>query len=833
MSYEPIMIDNFVEGYRTREEPWRLPKDAWFQLENGYTYRGNTTKRMGYRQFATGGKGEAPFCESRIVVHVEEETLEQGDGTNTYNLNLNRPVRSPVVDSAGAVVIGDGTMGPYSFFIAPKVVNTPGVSRPIIPGSVTIEDTVGAQVVTDDGAGNLTGDGAGTINYDTGSTSLTFTNNVGGGDPIVATATFETLPIRRGTVTITAGGQTVTDNGLGALSGDGAGTIDYTSGAVVIAFAAPVAAPPPVVEILGTYDYHPDEPVMAIMNYYDVNGNEELVVVSTRTFNSYNESTNQLEYEPLPAGFNFAGGDSLTGGNKDFFHWTNYPDPSTEAPRLLFCNGVDPILVWDGSAITAYAPTLPAGVSKISAKRLNLYYDRLILVRCLQDGTENVRLIYVSGTGTNGDDFTVTDNGAGRYFVKTNTPLITAEISRNDLMVVSQRGNHIFKYTNNDSVPFLIQQFSTNRGADAKMGIINYVTRTFYVSRRGLMETDGYDAVRIDEKIPDYIEDNIDQDDFDDIFFGTTDDERQLWMLHRGPSANEHNRVLVYNYDEGSFAVYTLPFTCTGISQYYFGVTWDDLTAENGYPTWEAFGNQFATWDDVGGDAKKVITLAGGYHGQVWVVFEGSVTDNDVRIRGISNADQAVITTDYQNFELNDVVYIVGVEGMTDMNGIIATVVEVTDNNTITLNVNSSEFSAYDSGGIITKVPQSNYLTPKFNPFIGVNKKARYGYVYFYIDVVEDSSIVLKDNFGNEIRPYIDVQVILGDQSTETDGIGDAPYRVFMDETESQQGSKKWFKLYVDSVGSFIQLQINHSMPTPFNLNAYSISFKEAGDVFV
>ncbi|KKN80248.1 hypothetical protein LCGC14_0332170 [marine sediment metagenome] len=48
------------------------------------------------------------------------------------------------------------------------------VEFPLQAGTLTIEDVGGSQTVTDDGQGNLTGDGTGTINYTTGAFAVTF-----------------------------------------------------------------------------------------------------------------------------------------------------------------------------------------------------------------------------------------------------------------------------------------------------------------------------------------------------------------------------------------------------------------------------------------------------------------------------------------------------------------------------------------------------------------------------------------------------------------------------------------------------------------------------------
>ena len=59
-------------------------------------------------------------------------------------------------------------------------------------------------------------------------------------------------PIRAGSVVITDGVSVITDDGNGNLVGDGTGTIDYTSGAISVTFAA---APANAIVVSANYEY--------------------------------------------------------------------------------------------------------------------------------------------------------------------------------------------------------------------------------------------------------------------------------------------------------------------------------------------------------------------------------------------------------------------------------------------------------------------------------------------------------------------------------------------------------------------------------------------------
>jgi hypothetical protein len=137
-------------------------------------------------------------------------------------------------------------------------------------GTVAVTATVGAAPVTmsDDGEGRLSGTaGAGTIDYTTGLFSLVFgtapdnatdvTANYSHTPPAVTfSGTLSETPIVPGTVEVTDGVETFTDEGDGTLTGDagGSGTVNYTTGDISVTFHV---APLNAVDITVDYSHTP------------------------------------------------------------------------------------------------------------------------------------------------------------------------------------------------------------------------------------------------------------------------------------------------------------------------------------------------------------------------------------------------------------------------------------------------------------------------------------------------------------------------------------------------------------------------------------------------
>jgi len=104
MSYTPFLISNFATGLDKRLQPWLIPDDAQEELLDGYVYRGTMSKREGYTYFATGEKGGVGYRESRIVDTTTDFAMVGAiDGVNTlYTLN-----GLPQIARGSAVITGN------------------------------------------------------------------------------------------------------------------------------------------------------------------------------------------------------------------------------------------------------------------------------------------------------------------------------------------------------------------------------------------------------------------------------------------------------------------------------------------------------------------------------------------------------------------------------------------------------------------------------------------------------------------------------------------------------------------------------------------------------
>lgn len=733
MAYTPYLIANYSTGLDKELQPWLLPDDAQEELFDGDVYRGVLFKRSGYTPLATGQRGGAPYCESRIVNRITTEQART---------------------SVGVLVTGNGTPGPYTF----QIQNT---------------------------------------------------------------------PVRRGTVTITAGGQTATDNGVGGFTtapAGGSGTINYTTGAVTITFLNNVAGG---TQLTVTYDYHPGLPVMGLMTFITSTNVKQLLAADTKRVNLYNTTTNRLDYVgatrsinaitqanpgavTTTAAHNLITGDRIfiygvvgmnevnnleytitvtgattftigvdtsgftaytsggtveliySGTQFNFWSWVNYKDANNN-PRLIFTNNKDEVQYYAphltpaiGDYVnypTAAAPEFfmnsdaspPVAITTFTALLTFEFKDRLLFLRTTENGTIKPQRIRISGTGASSDDFRTSATGAGFIDIPDGTWIQGAAFNRDDLIIFTESSTWVLKFTGNDTKPFVLNKIDESRGSQAPFATITYLNRTSAASPRGLIVSDGYRVERSDSNLPDFSYNEIDPEFFELCFTGIVDEDRDHWFLY--PPVNQPSndtkstRVLNTNYEEDNYSIYRLPLSCMGTALNGFDVTWDDLDI---YPNWDSFAAAYGDWNSFAYSSGAPFAVGGGHKGEVFRLNINDLEDNEQKIRNITiiDANTLEVTTDWNNYSLNlddptkaaDTIYFTAVEGMVEVNGKQYTIDSITNNYTFRVTVPSTVgFTAYTGGGVSSRVIPFSALFKKFNPFVNLDQKVRCGWIYFYV----------------------------------------------------------------------------------------------------
>lgn len=646
------------------------------------------------------------------------------------------------------------------------------------------------------------------------------------------THTAASIPVRRGTTTITAGAQSATDNGSGTFvttPAGGTGTINYTTGQMSVTFNAAVAGATPITV---TYDYHQGLPVMGVMNFYPTNNLRQLIVADTRYVNRYNPATDRLD--DIAAG-------TYTGTNRDFWSWVNY-ESSTSVPRLLFCNGVvgDVIQQYDGTTISNYAPTFTPGT--LNARQIFNNKDRLVLFQTVEAGTLFPRRIRISGTGANCDVFDNTAPGAGFIDIPDNTWFFGAAFNRDDILFFTEAATWVLKYTGNDITPFILQKLDGSRGSAAAFSVISYLNRTMAASPRGLIICDGYQVDRMDDNIPQFSFNDMDGGNFNSCFSGFIDEDRDVYLLY--PSAGvikpplvptgSSDRILVTNFEEDNFAIYRIPLSCMGNFQGAFTYLWSDLTTANGYPNWDALADKFGNWNAFPFDKGNPVAIGGGHKGEIWRLNDTESEDNPQKIRNITivNDQRIQVTTDWNNYELGDYISFESVGGLIEINDKQGQIVSIDTNFTVfTVDFGQSHggFTPYTSGGLASRTIPFEAYSKKLNPWIDSDKKVRCGWIYFYVSVAETD---LTDWDDSSVRIPAQLRVdVLTNNNEDTDFTNPQfTYLIDCSAINNEKGDKKWVKIWINQVGQFLQFKMsNNQAGAQIKVHAMMPGFQPVG----
>jgi len=287
-------------------------------------------------------------------------------------------------------------------------------------------------------------------------------------------------------------------------------------------------------------------------------------------------------------------------------------------------------------------------------------------------------------------------------------PIVTAS-SNEDVIIVGFGGTTQTKivYSGDDLQPFNFYLVNTEYGSNSTFSIINMDQGVITRGDRGYIITGQTQAQRIDLEIPDEVF-QIKLTDNGSERVTAQRDFINEWMYFTYPSNQNTskfpNRTLQYNYRDDSYGIFHENYTTYGVFRFRTGFTW--ATIGQRYPTWSQWNDP---WNAGTSTLLQPQVAGGNTQGFVMIRSDGTGEQKSLTIKNISfpttitgatQANPAVLTVN-NTYVAGQTVTIAGVVGMTQLNGNTYTITAATPT-TITLNVDSSAFTAYISGGTAT-----------------------------------------------------------------------------------------------------------------------------------
>jgi hypothetical protein len=550
--------------------------------------------------------------------------------------------------------------------------------------------------------------------------------------------------------------------------------------------------------------------------------------------------------------YSFAGGfwqQSQTGGdpvfhgdNTNFFWATNWRGNPNEVylfvSNFQVTNYNDAIAatddpIWTFNTTAGWAPFEPtfltAGNFVKTARIILPFKRRLVLLSTVEvsaDGTTNstfyqrCRFSQVgSPFGANAwlEQSQVGSAGAGFIDAATEEEIVSAEYIKDRLIVYFEQSTWELAYTGNENEPFNWQKINTELGCEATFSIVPFDKIVLGIGDTGIHACSGANVERIDNKIPDQIFDFGANPSQVARIAGIRDyyTETVYWTF---PSANEvpsetyPNRILIYNYKNGSWAFNDDCVTTWGYFDQETGVTWASST-----DTWEEA--EF-TWESGEIDTNFRQVIAGNQEGFVFIVDPDEGRNAAVmQITQIAQfTDYAQLTIIDHTLRVGDFVTVESAQGVTLTNGPIYKVISVLlgsndvlvgtfdliTGNPIPLIVTGT----YTGGGVSARVSNINFLSKQWNPYVKDGYNLYLAKIDFGVKKTSSGAITIDYYPSATELSMIDqggptgTNCLTGNNVLET-----FPYNPAIYPLEQSQ-ERLWHPIYFQSDGECIQLSV-------------------------
>jgi hypothetical protein len=217
--------------------------------------------------------------------------------------------------------------------------------------------------------------------------------------------------------------------------------------------------------------------------------------------------------------------------------------------------------------------------------------------------------------------------GQGGFInIPTSEAITAVGFVRDNLVVYCERSTWQIRYSQNSVAPFSIERVNSELGAGSLLSAVEFDTSLVGIGDKGVIECNSYESVRIDPQIPDLVFKFNQSNNGSQRISGVRDFINKLaFWTYPYVSNNEFgntfpNYRLVYNYDNKSWATFTDSYTCLGTFQPLGSFTWAQAKQSWQTANYSWIGKLSGELDIVGGNQ------------QGYVEYLDSLTSNDVSL---------------------------------------------------------------------------------------------------------------------------------------------------------------------------------------------------------
>jgi len=560
MNYQSFLIADYREGLRLDVDPWLLPSQAFTKFENAELDKGVVRKRKGYKKLVEYSRLRASIT------------------------NISLPSGTPVVIT---------TMSPHGLSNDDRV-TFKGVTTTDINGK---EYTVASATTNTFALAGTDGD-----DFSAGSGGYVY---FFAEDAIVGIMNYTASTGEKETLVADTDTIGVYDQGANQFQGL------YDE---VASISAVTQANPGVVTTSANHG-------LANGQYVYIDSVVGMTELNGHLFRVANQTATTFELEGVDtSGFTAysSGGtvylvDNLfSGSSNDFFQFNNYQN------KLWMTNGIDRLITYDGTNIDK--PTIgiaSAGTNAVSRlKIVKSQKSRVQLLNTVESSVNYFQRARTSAFGSTTDWIDSDSGGQGAYEdASTADQIVSAQLLYDNLIVQFDGSTWLYRYTGNAFQPFRWELIDSTFKNGARMGTEQFDRYVISVGVTGIIVCDGSRVQRIDQKIPDFME-RLDISDIPNMFMKRFKLNDKVWTTYKNnDSGTARDKVLEYNYKDGSWAIHDLTFNVFG-----------EYLKANDTETWATISETWAqatrVWNDEQFQADYPTPIAGDTNGIIWELFQ-------------------------------------------------------------------------------------------------------------------------------------------------------------------------------------------------------------------
>lgn len=131
------------------------------------------------------------------------------------------------------------------------------------------------------------------------------------------------------------------------------------------------------------------------------------------------------------------------------------------------------------------------------------------------------------------------------------------------------------------ALPFRWDKINDFRSCDGKMATVGFDRYSVAVGLRGITATDGVETRRTDDRIQDFVTDDVNDQSFDKVFAARSYGRRRTWILYPSKTSTEADGALIYDDESGAYSKYTINMNVLGYGSVSVDYAAQDFTAAN------------------------------------------------------------------------------------------------------------------------------------------------------------------------------------------------------------------------------------------------------------